>query len=73
MYWAIEKPENIDLTGVWVGRHKLADFKGVFKEGTEVLIAKSQNDALICPIYKVTNGKLKKVKDQGRFFLKLID
>jgi len=73
MYWAMEKPSGAALTGLWLGRRRLADFEGDFEEGTELIVSKGKptgwsivsrrkGKRMYFP-YRVIDGKLKKQKD----------
>ena len=66
MYWATTKPEGMNGNSLWLAGRKLSDFARVFDEGSEVIVSKGKPEGKwMYPLYKVTEGKLKKQKDRG--------
>ena len=77
MYWAMKKPSGklngASLNGPWRGHRRLADFEGVFEDGTELIVSKGKptgwsivsrrkGKRMYFP-YRVIDVKLKKQKD----------
>ena len=64
MYWATTKPEGMNGNSLWLAGRKLSDFARVFDEGSEVIVSKGKPEGKwMYPLYKVTEGKMKKQKD----------
>ena len=75
MYWAMKKPSGASLTGLWLGRRRLAEFEGRFAEGAEVIVSKGKPTGWslhsrikgkpMYSLYVVVDGKLKKQKTRA--------